>query len=220
MRSPTSTSSIDNYLQGMQTVLGEMTRDAILEQVSQLYRVWERRQQLFILGNGGSASTASHMANDLSKATIVDGMRRMKVISLNDNIALMTAWANDASYDAIFREQLENLLEPGDTVLAISASGNSKNVLSAVEFARREGAVTLAWTGAAGGRLKDVVDHCLHAPTDDVGMVESVHLVIDHLVTVELRQRIEARASKRLRAVADEVRAIAGSYGTVAGAGA
>jgi D-sedoheptulose 7-phosphate isomerase len=219
MRPRNPSSSIDDYLQVMQAILAEMTRDAILETVSQLYRAWERRRRVFILGNGGSASTASHMANDLSKATIVDGMPRMKVISLNDNVALMTAWANDSSYDAIFKEQLGNLLEPGDTVLAISASGNSPNVIEAIEFARREAAVTIGWTGESGGRLKDIVDHCLHAPTEDVGMIESVHLVIDHLVTVELHRRIAAGSSSRLRAVPGEVQAIAG-YGSVAGAGA
>jgi D-sedoheptulose 7-phosphate isomerase len=143
---------------------------------------------VFLLGNGGSAATASHMANDLSKATIVPGLPRMRVIALTDNVSIITAWANDESYDCVFKEQLENLLNPGDTVLAISASGNSPNVLRAMEFARERGAVTIGWTGRAGGCLKDLVDHCVHVPTDDVGMIENVHMVFDHLVTRALAQ--------------------------------
>jgi D-sedoheptulose 7-phosphate isomerase len=113
----------------------------------------------------------------------VPGQPRMRVIALTDNVSVITAWANDESYDCVFKEQLENLLNAGDLVLAISASGNSPNVLRAVEFARERGAVTIAWTGRSGGCLKDIVDHCVHAPTDDVGMIENAHLVFDHLVT-------------------------------------
>jgi D-sedoheptulose 7-phosphate isomerase len=183
--------SIDGYFKEMQTILADVPRESILMNVLYLYQAWEQRKQVFLLGNGGSASTASHMANDLSKATIVPGKPRMKVIALTDNVSVITAWANDTSYDRIFREQLENLLDPGDTVLGISASGNSPNVLRAMEFAAERGAVTIGWTGLAGGRLKDIVDHCVHAPTDDVGMIESIHLVIDHLVSRELYQCIQ-----------------------------
>lgn len=190
MRTQQPTEFIDEYLRDNQTALAALPRDGILAMVALLHRAWAQGTRIFVLGNGGSASTASHVANDLSKATIVDGMPRVKVIGLADNVALMTAWANDTSYDLMFKEQLENLLEPGDVVLGISASGNSPNVLRAMEFARERGAGTIAWTGASGGRLKDLVDCCVHAPTEDVGMIESVHLVIDHLVTGMLRRRI------------------------------
>ena len=193
----TSMDSIAAYLQQTQRALADVPRDQIQSTISCLYDAWADRRQVFVLGNGGSASTASHIANDLSKATIVPGMPRMKCIALTDNVALMTAWANDASYECIFREQLENLLESGDTVLAISASGNSPNVLRAMEFAREQGAVTIGWTGRSGGLLKDIVDHCVHAPTDDVGMIESVHLVIDHLVTRVLAEFIRAERANR-----------------------
>jgi D-sedoheptulose 7-phosphate isomerase len=183
---------IAGYLRDTQAAIAELPLEALADNVSALHGAWAERKQVFILGNGGSASTASHMGNDLSKATIVPGMPRMRVISITDNVALMTAWGNDVSYDSIFKEQLENLLDPGDVVIAISASGNSPNVLRAMEFARDRGAVTVGWTGRDGGKLKDLVDHCLHAPTDDVGMIESVHLVIDHLVTRMLYRRIEA----------------------------
>lgn len=183
---------IDDYLREMSQVLSEMPQDALLLTVFHLYRAWEDRKQVFVLGNGGSASTASHMVNDLSKATIVYGMPRMRVLGLSDNVALMTAWANDTSYDMIFKEQLENLLEPGDVLIGISASGNSANVLNAIEFARERKATTIGWTGTSGGLLKELVDVCVHAPTDDVGMIESAHLVIDHLVTRQLYRCIQA----------------------------
>jgi D-sedoheptulose 7-phosphate isomerase len=196
MQTPTSTDTTE-YLAATATAVTGLSTAEIEGTVAALYHAWEERKQIFVLGNGGSASTASHMGNDLSKATIVEGMPRVRVISIADNVALMTAWGNDVSYDCIFKEQLENLLEPGDVVVAISASGNSPNVLRAVEFARERGAVTVGWTGKHGGKLKDAVDSCLHAPTDDIGMIESVHLVVDHLVTRLLYRRIAAEAARR-----------------------
>jgi D-sedoheptulose 7-phosphate isomerase len=193
MNGPIPTYSIDGYLQATQRVLSETPTESIAMTVYRLFVAWEQKKQVFVLGNGGSASTASHMGNDLSKATIVPGMPRLKVISIADNVALMTAWANDSSYETIFKEQLANLLEPGDVVIGITASGNSPNVLRAMEFANENGAVTIAWTGRSGGRVKDMVDCCVHAQTEDVGMIESIHLVIDHLVTNAVRQHIETR---------------------------
>ena len=183
---------IGTYLLRAQRVISEMPEEAIAATVSLLYETWSQQKQLFIFGNGGSASTASHMANDLSKATIVAGKRRMRVMALTDNIALITAWANDNSFEDVFKEQLENLLDSGDLVIAISASGDSPNIIRAIEFANSRGAVTVGWTGLLGGRLKDTAHFCVHAPTDDVGLIESAHLVLDHLVTKQVRQRIQA----------------------------
>jgi D-sedoheptulose 7-phosphate isomerase len=192
--------SISRYLLETRRVLAEMPEKSIAKMVSLLYAAWKQGKQVFVIGNGGSASTASHMANDLSKATIVPGKPRMRVIALTDNISLITAWANDNSYEDIFKQQLENLLDRGDMVIGISASGNSPNVLRAMEFARQQGAVTVGWTGLSGGRLKEAVQHCVHAPTDDVGMIESVHLVLDHLVTREVWQSIQATSLHRAEA--------------------
>ncbi len=182
--------SIGAYLQVVQQVLARMDARSIMWTVALLFDAWREERRVFLCGNGGSASTASHMANDLSKATIVPGRRRMKVIALTDNISLITAWANDSSYEDVFSEQLENLMESGDVLLAISASGNSPNVLRAVARAARMGGVTIGWTGQEGGRLKDMVDLAVMVPTDDIGMIESCHLVLDHLVTMELRRHI------------------------------
>jgi D-sedoheptulose 7-phosphate isomerase len=183
--------SIRDYLLATQEALGRVAEESIAHTVSLLLGAWKRQKHIFILGNGGSASTASHMANDLSKATIVEGRRRVKAIALTDCVPLMTAWANDSSYDQVFREQLANLLSEGDVVIGISASGNSPNVLNAMEFARRNGAVTIGWTGLSGGKLRGMADHCVQVPTDDVGMIEGIHLILDHLVAQELRTRIQ-----------------------------
>jgi D-sedoheptulose 7-phosphate isomerase len=196
MSTPTALETISDYLHETQRVIAATPPEALLASISLLFAAWERRAQVFLLGNGGSASTASHMANDLSKATIVPGQPRMRAIALTDNVSIITAWANDESYDCVFKEQLENLLNPGDTVLAISASGNSPNVLRAMEFARERGAVTIGWTGRSGGCLKEIAEHSVHVPTDDIGMIESVHLVFDHLVTRALTERIRESASR------------------------
>lgn len=208
MRTQAPIETIDSYFQVIQNVLAETPREPILMTVYHLYRAWEQRRQIFIIGNGGSASTASHMGNDFSKATIVQGMPRMKVISLTDNVAVMTAWANDTSFEMLFKEQLENLIEEGDVVIAITASGNSPNVLRAIEFAAGRGAVTIGWSGQSGGRLKDMVDCCVHTPTEDVGMIESVHVVIDHMVTNALRQCIEAKRANPSFCAEDIVHAV------------
>jgi D-sedoheptulose 7-phosphate isomerase len=184
--------TISNYLTEIQDVLARIQESSIEENIALLYEAWRRRRQIFIIGNGGSAATASHMANDLSKGTMAPGKPRMRAIALTDNVSLISAWANDTSYENIFKEQLENLLERVDVVLGISASGNSPNILRAMEFARQQGSVTIGWTGGNGGSLKGMVDLAVLVPTDDVGMIESCHLVLDHLVTSELRRRIHA----------------------------
>ena len=188
---PSSINAISTYLFEMVGVLARIPESSIEETIDLLYRAWSERRRIFIMGNGGSASTASHLANDLAKGAIVSGKPRVKAIALTDNISLISAWANDTSYENIFKEQLENLLEKGDLVLGISASGNSPNILQGLEFARRQEAVTIGWSGLTGGKLKDIVDLAVLAPTDDVGMIESCHMVLDHLVAAELRRRIE-----------------------------
>ena len=189
--------SVDDYLSEIQKIFVALDKEVLELNVSFLYNAWKQRRQVFIIGNGGSASTASHMANDLSKATIIPGLHRMRVIALTDNISIITAWANDTSFDNIFREQLENLLEPEDVVLGISASGNSPNILRALDYARRNAAITIGWTGNNGGAMKGMVDLAWRIPTDNVGLIESCHLFFDHLVTTELCKRLRAEFEAR-----------------------
>ena len=146
---------------------------------------------VFIIGNGGSGSTASHLCEDLAKATLRDfeNQKRLRVLSLTDNTAGIMAWGNDEGYDRIFIEQLKNLASPGDVLLAISGSGNSPNILRAVEWANANGMTTVGITGFGGGKLKNLGHHNFHAGIDDMGIVESLHLVAFHWIIDDLNRR-------------------------------
>ncbi len=141
---------------------------------------------VFICGNGGSGSNASHFCEDLGKSTLKredftnDQMKRLKVLSLTDNTPYILAWGNDEGFDRVFVEQLKNLANPGDLLIAISGSGNSPNILKAVEWANAKGLTTLGCTGFGGGKLKTLAKHNLHVPIDDMGIVESIHLTVFH----------------------------------------
>src|SRR5438309_4497117 len=182
--------SLEDHISEVRSVLARIPVDDIERVVEIILEANRRRRHLYIVGNGGSASTATHFACDLSKATIVDGRARLRVSSLSDNISLLTAWANDTSYDRVFSEQLTNLLDPGDVVIAISASGNSPNVVSAVLAARLMRASTIALVGFAGGRLLEAVDAAIHVPSNDYGVVEDCHSVIEHAITVSTRKAL------------------------------
>lgn len=167
-----------------------------LVRVSELLLDCHRRgNTVFILGNGGSAATASHFACDLAKGTRAQGLPAFRVISLNDNAVLLTAWANDSSYERIFAEQLSALVRTDDLVILISTSGNSPNVLAAVVEARQAGATTIAFTGAQGGRLARLVDLAVRVPGHSIEQVEDIHLSIAHSICVALRGRLCTQAA-------------------------
>ncbi|GBD36152.1 Phosphoheptose isomerase 1 [bacterium HR36] len=155
---------------------------------------------VFICGNGGSGANASHFCEDLGKGTLRredfdnDQRKRLKVVSLTDNTPYILAWANDEGFERIFVEQLKNLASPGDLLIAISGSGNSPNVLRAVDWANQHGLVTFGCTGFNGGKLKSLAHHHLHVPIDDMGIVESIHLTIFHWVLDNLYARINGLA--------------------------
>src|SRR4051794_40498676 len=143
---------------------------------------------VFICGNGGSGANASHLCEDLAKCTLRDfeHQKRLRVLSLTDNVPWIMAVANDLAYERIFVEQLKNLAGPGDLLLAISGSGNSPNILRAVEWAKGHGLTTVGLTGFGGGKLKELADHVVHAAVDDMGIVESLHQVAFHWVIDDL----------------------------------
>jgi D-sedoheptulose 7-phosphate isomerase len=151
---------------------------------------------VFIIGNGGSGSNASHLCEDLGKCTLRredfdnDEKKRLKVLSLTDNTPYILAWGNDEGFDRVFSEQLKNLGSAGDLLIAISGSGNSPNILRAVEWANKHGITTLGCTGFGGGKLKTLANHNLHVPLDDMGIVESIHLTCFHWVIDDLHRRI------------------------------
>jgi D-sedoheptulose 7-phosphate isomerase len=153
--------------------------EALTCAISHAYR---ESRFVFICGNGGSGANASHLCEDLGKGTLsdFDEQKRLKVISLTDNTPYILAWANDEGYERIFVEQLKNLARPGALLIAISGSGNSANVLRAVEYANANGMHTFGITGFDGGRLRQIANRCLHVPSNNMGLVEAVHGVIFH----------------------------------------
>lgn len=181
---------VDAYIRQLSRTVESLDRAQVWAVIYALYAAWRGGRRIFLCGNGGSAATASHMANDLSKLTIHDGKPRMKAIALTDNVPLMTAWGNDTEFENIFVQPLLNLLEPGDIVLAISASGSSPNVVRAVQVARDHGAHTIAFTGATGGRLKDLVDYLITVPDDNIGRQEDGHMILNHIIATTLRWMI------------------------------
>jgi D-sedoheptulose 7-phosphate isomerase len=147
-----------------------------------LISAFDKEKHIFIMGNGGSGSTASHFTCDINKGSCFDLEKKFKVICLNDNIPTMLAYANDLSYSKVFVEQLKNFLQPRDLVIGISGSGNSENVLQAVSYAKEKGAKTIGLTGFDGGKLADIVDIPLVASINDMQKVEDIHMIVVHML--------------------------------------
>ncbi len=184
----------ESYLQRVQIVL-ESIRTADLQAVADLVlETYRAERTIFVVGNGGSASTASHMGCDLNKATAAPGRAYPRVLSLTDNVAWFSALANDIGYESVFVEQLRHLFRPGDLLLAISASGNSPNVVRAMEFVNANGGRSVAFVGFGGGRMKQIAHACVHLKGEDYGPVEDGHLILNHLFTEYLRAHLHARA--------------------------
>src|SRR6516225_3933036 len=162
-----------------------------LEQVLQLLEeAYVKGHRIFIMGNGGSAATASHFALDLAKNTIMPDAPRLKAISLTDHVPLITAWSNDTAYEHIFEEQLANMIEPGDVVIGISASGNSLNVINALNLARKSRAATVGLLGAKGGIIKNIVDAYILAPGQNIEQEDDVHMIIAHIISRHVRELV------------------------------
>lgn len=194
---------VDVYLAELSEGLNALDRQAVWAVIKELMRAWREHRQVIVLGNGGSAALASHMVTDLSKI-VVPGQARFRAIALTDNMALLTALGNDLSYADVFSEQLLNLCQPGDVVIATSCSGNSPNVLNALRTARSLGATTIGFTGDTGGHLKQLVDLVVFAPVARIGQQEDVHLIINHIMSNTLVAWISSlarRAAQPMRAL-------------------
>jgi len=153
--------------------------ERIVEMIMDSY---DNEQYIFIMGNGGSGSTASHFACDINKGCCMDLEKKFKVICLNDNIPTMLALSNDVAYSAVFEEQLKNFLRKEDLVIGISGSGNSENVLAAIRYAGKKGAKTIGLSGYSGGKLAGMVDVSFVVPVDDMQKIEDVHMIIVHMI--------------------------------------
>lgn len=191
-----ATLSAEHYLNRLEAELARIRTDELRQWADLIYHAWEHGRFVFIIGNGGSGTTASHMAEDLGKSTLRprdlhdETRKRMRVLSLTDNAGWIMAVGNDLAYDEIFVQQLMNYGQAGDLVVAISGSGNSPNILKAVDWANRHGLVTFGLTGYDGGRLKEQEQHGLHVALNDMGMVESIHLCLFHWVLNDVYARI------------------------------
>lgn len=180
---------IDVYLSDLKKVIDSLPLDTLEAIYTRLDACQRQEKTLFVFGNGGSAATASHMVCDLGKNTRGTEKPRLRVIGLNDNMPIFSAYANDEGYDRVFAEQIISLGRAGDVALAISGSGNSPNVLAGVEAAKENGLFTIGFTGFSGGKIKDMVDLALVVPVNDMEQVEDLHMILDHMVTGLLRGR-------------------------------
>lgn len=177
----------EDYFRKLKEGLDRLDLEALGAVIEVLERARDEGRQIFICGNGGSAATASHFANDLNKLASIGQSKKFKAIALTDNVPLMTAWANDEDYAEIFAQQLDNLLDERDVVIGISGSGNSENVVRAMELARQRGAITIGFLGFDGGRMKESVDHYILFEESHYGRVEDAHLILEHLISHFLR---------------------------------
>jgi D-sedoheptulose 7-phosphate isomerase len=169
------------YFEELQRVVVRLAHDRIDQMADVLVKAYESGRVVYTFGNGGSASLASHLACDLGKGTAYcNGGKRFRALALTDNLPTLTAWANDSSYEDIFSEQLRNLVQPKDIAFAISGSGNSKNVLNALQVAREAGATTLGISGFQGGEMKSLCDICVIVPSNNMQIIEDVHLAVAH----------------------------------------
>jgi D-sedoheptulose 7-phosphate isomerase len=180
---------IQSYIIELKQILDDLSPDVIEQVLDILHEARMDNKQVFILGNGGSASTASHFVCDLGKNTRVTGVPNFRVMGLTDNMALFSALANDEGYENVFAQQLANHIQPNDVVIGISTSGNSQNVVNAIHLANSIGAKSLGFTGFNSGDLGGIVDVNLHVPSHSIEHVEDVHLVLEHLITKALREK-------------------------------
>jgi len=195
------TANLKIYAQGLQEVLGTLPWDEIVRTVEVLWQCCQRGGRIFTMGNGGHCNTAAHMINDLAKHTVSSDNKqavvaqqfRFRTLCLNDSASFVTGIGNDMGFDQIFSEQVANWAEPGDVVLGISGSGNSKNILKAFEEARKRGATTICFSGFEGGKARNLADLCIVVPCHKMVQVEDVHLIISHMIADELKRLVQGR---------------------------
>lgn len=184
-----------NYIGELKGILDDLSHEVIEQVITVLHEARMENQQVFIMGNGGSASTASHFVCDLGKNTRVKGVPNFRVMGLTDNLALFSALANDEGYENVFAQQLANHIQPSDIVIGISTSGNSSNVVNAVKLANSIQARTIGFTGFNSGELGSLVHIDLHVPSHSIEHIEDIHLVLEHLITRALREKAKEMVS-------------------------
>ena len=194
-------SPIKKYFTEVEHMLEEISISQLQQVLFILEQVYRDNRRVFVMGNGGSAATASHLALDLAKNTISGECHRLRVLSLTDHVPLITAWGNDYAYEHIFSEQLANLVEARDVVIGISTSGNSLNVINACYLAKQEGAITIGLLGAHGGKMKELVDAYILAPGQNIEQEEDAHMILAHMITRHMRNFIRYSADQLVSAI-------------------
>lgn len=193
----------DQYLADLKQIIDQLPIKQAARAAEILFRAYQDDRTVFLFGNGGSAALASHMAADLGKCTHFPGpewmapSKRLRALSVSDNTPLLTAWANDTSYDNIFAGQMENFIEKDDVALGISGSGNSPSVLRALELARRIGATTIGLVGCGGGKMHALLDCAVLVCSDNMQRVEDAHLILSHMIFLDLKSRIVSELESR-----------------------
>jgi len=188
--------AVEDYFSRLKTTLDRISRDELQTFLGLLVQALEGGKTIFIMGNGGSGATASHFTGDFNKGLSYHKARRFRFMCLNDNFPTLGAYANDVSYEDVFVEQLKNFLQPGDLVIAISGSGNSPNVIKAIEYANTQGAISLGLTGYDGGKLKKTARFGVHVPIADMQITEDLHMVLDHMAYAVLGSWLPAEGAE------------------------
>lgn len=187
-------SSSKQYFSEMSALLARIPCEPIDQFAGVVYRAWKDHKRIFVFGNGGSCSTASHMVCDLVKTACVPGKRRIDAQALVDNLPMITALGNDESYADVFSFPLESWATKGDVAVAITCSGNSPNLLKAAKWARENGVTVVALTGFSGGKLAGIADWHVNVPSENYGLIEDVHLSIGHIVAQMFKSRVSQEA--------------------------
>ena len=196
-----SISSCRTYFELLSKTIDSLPFESVDRITATLVRAYEQERTILLFGNGGSAALASHVACDLGKGTVNGTRKRFRVIALTDNVPLITAWANDSKYEDIFAQQLANFASPGDVAFAISASGNSPNVLQALRAAKDIGSTTIGITGFSGGRMLALCDECVVVPCDNMQIIEDLHTCIAHSLFTCIRSKIDGHAASPYAAI-------------------
>ncbi|MDI6641747.1 MAG: SIS domain-containing protein, partial [Elusimicrobiota bacterium] len=185
----------EGYLAAINSIVKQLPIEKINRIIDILFDAYKKDRQVFIMGNGGSAATASHFSCDLAKTAAGEHRKGFRVVPLTDNVALMTAWGNDTGYENIFWCQLKNLLKPEDIAIGISCAGKSKSVIKAIEYANSIGAMTIGFTGMTGAQLKELAKEYILVPSDNYQLIEDVHVILAHLIVSILREKIDHESS-------------------------
>ena len=182
---------VKKYLEEIKVAIDSIPLKKIEKIVNMIYITYKKNKCIYVIGNGGSGSTASHFACDLGKGTICEEKKRFKIISLNDNMPIITAFANDCGYDNVFSEQLKNILNREDLVISITGSGNSPNIIKAAELAKKRKAKTIGIMGFTGGILKSILDVGVIISGNNYGQIEDIHLILTHVISRYFQEMIK-----------------------------